>query len=163
MRTAPLCYPDAGCVQPVPRGARAGYLPPARGDEIIAQLHQGSSFFQASFRGFHGWCAPQRPRSALVSPAIVVAAATAFALENGAPSLVNSSVRTFSSDERGYDPARFPHLLLSFLICRNCRNCSKVPSRATGRDFLQFLQFLQSRFRIFWGSRATAPMDGLRC
>jgi hypothetical protein len=87
----------------------------------------GLSFFQVSFRSVHGWCAPQRSRSALVSPAIVVAAVTAFGLENGAPSLVNSSVRTFSSDERGYDPTRFPHLLRSFFDLQELQQLLETP------------------------------------
>jgi hypothetical protein len=72
--------------------ARCGAVPGVR-----------SSVFQVFFGG---WCAAQRPRpSASRSPAAVVVAVTAFALENGAPAFMRSPVRTFSLEERAWFPS----------------------------------------------------------
>src|SRR5262245_48516705 len=90
------------------------------------------SFFQVLFRG---WRATQWPRSLAPGLLMPIVTAAAIALKNGAPALMNFSVRPLRLNERGS-----LHLFLLSLICRNCRNRRKSLS-----GFLQFLQFLQSQ------------------
>jgi hypothetical protein len=110
-RRADCSHPPASpSASPAPRPSDAPIAAPCQKGVHLAIEPTRSSFFQVLFRGRR---ATQRSWPAVCGPPAGFVTATAFALENGAPSLVNSSVRTFSSDERGYDPAsRFPHFAL---------------------------------------------------